>query len=334
MARRKFGEISEIRSTVPGRPSRWRARYWGPDGNRHKAPHTFEFRGDAEGFLRTIEQEIYLGVWEAPRTAIAAAPESAAAAPVLTFDAYAEQCITRRQARARKPLRASTAALYRRLLRLELSPAFGSVPVDQITPAQVKAWHMESTARDTPTQTGNAYMFLRSVFADAIHEEIIAKNPCRVKGAGKPERAREVIALSAEELTAYVAAAPERYRLVLALAGWCGLRSGEVRALRVADYDRASGELSIAQAVSRIEREIVIHRPKTRAGVRTVYVPPHVRPMLVAWLQELPVRGPEALLFPAGDGVSPLDSSVLREAHLRAAEAIGRDGMTLHDLRR
>ena len=42
-AKRVFGEISRLPS------GRFRARYTGPDGNRHSAPVTFVARIDAEG---------------------------------------------------------------------------------------------------------------------------------------------------------------------------------------------------------------------------------------------------------------------------------------------
>ena len=48
-AKRVFGEISQL----PSR--RFRARYTGPDGNRHSAPLTLVARIDAEGWL--VEQE-------------------------------------------------------------------------------------------------------------------------------------------------------------------------------------------------------------------------------------------------------------------------------------
>ena len=47
-AKRVFGEISRLPS------GRFRARYTGPDGNRHSAPVTFVARIDAEGWL--VEQ--------------------------------------------------------------------------------------------------------------------------------------------------------------------------------------------------------------------------------------------------------------------------------------
>ncbi len=46
------------------------------------------------------------------------------------------------------------------------------------------------------------------------------------------------------------------------------------------------------------------------------------------------MNGRDGLLFTARDGLSPIHSSVLRKAHLRGRAAIGRDTLTVHDLRK
>lgn len=53
-----------------------------------------------------------------------------------------------------------------------------------------------------------------------------------MKAGGQKTRAREIEVLSVEQLTACLEAVPEARRVPLLLTGWCGLRSGEVRALR------------------------------------------------------------------------------------------------------
>ena len=137
-------------------------------------------------------------------------------------------------------------------------------------------------------------------------------------------------------MVAYLAAADPRYRPMLALAGWCGLRSGEVRALRRRDLDLERGEVHIRQNVTKTyrdgRRQWIIGPPKTAAGRRTVAIPPAVIPMLKQWARGR-LGAPDDLLFPAAGG-EPMDDSALRAAHKRAAGAIGRGSLTVHDLRR
>lgn len=226
----------------------------------------------------------------------------------------------------RRRLRPATLALYEKLLRLAITPTFGDRQPSEISGAEVTAWYRSMNA--TPTQQANAYGLLKSILKDAVEDGVIATNPCRVKAGGQKTRAREIEVLSVEQLTAYLAAVPEARRVPLLLAGWCGLRSGEVRALRVRDLDLDAGVVRVRQGVVRLAGQLLIGPPKTAAGVRDVTIPPHLVPSLREWQRRQPTRGRDALLFPAGDGVSPLNDSVLREAHDKGKAVIGMPGLT------
>lgn len=330
--RRQFGEIQEVRSKIAGRASRYRVRYIGPDGRRYSPP-VFDSYGAAEGFLIQVQADIRLGLWRPQK----AGGQRVEKAKPTMFAEFAESCIVNRMNRPVKPLRASTADNYRKQLRLELLPAFGDKRVDEITEGDVNAWHKASMAKKRPTQTANAYLFLNSVMNEAVEARIIDANPCRVPGAkGKPAPKHEAEALSANELRDYLTAVPEQYRVPLMLAAFCGLRSGEVRGLRVRDVDAVTGRISVKQAVTRIQGEYLVDKPKTKAGVRTVYAPEMLRNGLAAHVEERTKGkdGRDGLLFTARDGTSPLHSTVLREAHLKGRDAIRRPTLRVHDLRK
>ena len=327
--KRQFGEIQELESRIQGSPPRYRARYMGPDGRRYSAP-TFETFGMAETWLKNVQAEIRFGLWSSET----ASRQRVRKPTPKSFSQFAEACIVNRMARPVKPLRASTAENYRKQLRLELLPAFGDKRVDQITEGDVNAWHKASSAKGHPTQTANAYLFLNSVMNEAVEARIITSNPCRVPGAkGKPAPIHEAESLSTAELRDYLRAVPERYRVPLMVAALCGLRSGEVRGLRVRDVDPASGRISVVQAVLRVEGEYLIGKPKTKAGIRTVYAPAMLRAALAAQVKAAK-GGRDALLFTARDGRSPLHAAVLREAHLKGRSAVGRPTLRMHDLRK
>ncbi|HOC14636.1 MAG TPA: tyrosine-type recombinase/integrase [Propionicimonas sp.] len=242
-----------------------------------------------------------------------------------TVDGYAVVALGRRR------LRPATVALYDRLLRLAILPAFGGRELRDITSAEVTAWY--GSMKRTPTQQANAYGLLKSILKDAVDDGLIVANPCRVKAGAQKTRAREIEVLTVRQLEAYLAALPENRRVPLLLAGWCGLRSGEVRGLRVRDLDLDAGVVHVRHAVVRVTGQLIIGPPKTAAGIRTVAIPPHLMPVLRVWLTAQPPRKRDALLFPAGDGVSPLNDSVLRDAHDKAKAAIGVPGLTIHALR-
>jgi len=309
--KRGFGEISRLPS------GRYRARYTGPDANRHSAPLTFVARIDAEGWLVEQERLISRGEWRPPARQVREAP--------LLLGEYATLVVERRR------LRPATVALYAKLLRLTILPMWADRPLCEITTAEITAWY--SGMRKTPTQQANAYGLLKSIFKEAVDEGFLEANPCRVKAGGQKQRAREIDVLTVDQLNRYVAAVPEARRVPLLLAGWCGLRSGEVRGLRVRDLDLDAGVVHVRQAVVRLKGQLLIGPPKTNAGIRSVAIPPHLLPALRGWADRQPTRGRDALLFPAGDGHSPLNDSVLRTAHDKGKAAIDMPGLTIHGLR-
>ena len=77
---------------------------------------------------------------------------------------------------------------------------------------------------------------------------------------------RRLIDFNLPELEALTMAMPERYRLMILLASWCGLRFGEITELRRHDVDLTDGVVNIRRAVVRVDGEFIIGTPKTDAG--------------------------------------------------------------------
>lgn len=187
--------------------------------------------------------------------------------------------------------------------------------------------------KGTPAQQANAYVLLKSIFNDAVNDEQIAKSPCRVRAGSSKTRAKEPEVLTLKELPKYLEAIPEHYRMLFTLLFWCGLRSGEVRALRRKDIDLTAGTLTVAQSVIKMEGRTIFKKPKTAAGIRVITLPPHIVKALKKWLKDQPVKGQDALLFTAQDGKNPLGFTPLWTAHNSARLKIERPGLTIHGLR-
>lgn len=314
-SKRTFGEITRLPS------GRYRARYTAPDGQRYSAPTTFVARLDAETWLGQQEHIISRGDWTPPTRQT---PKDAPAAPA-TLATYAQRVI------ARRTLRPATIALYEKLLRVAINPTLGNQPLDAIRPADIATWY--ATQRRTPTQQANAYGLLKSIYKDAVDDELVERNPCRIKAGAQKHRAKLIEILTIEELNTYIAAIPPARRPALLLAGWCGLRSGEVRGLRVQDLNLTTGVVHIRQAITSINGHLLIGPPKTQAGIRDITIPPHLLPQLRVLLADRVQREPDALLFTASDDATPMNDSVLRDAHDKGKMAINKPGLTIHALR-
>ncbi len=314
--KRTFGEISKLPS------GRFRARYTGLDLRRYSAPTTFVARIDAEAWLAAEDRRMSQGQWAPPESP---PPQAEVPAEQRLLGAYASAVVDRRR------LRPATVALYERLLRLAILPHFAERELASVAPGEVATWYASMKA--TPTQQANAYGLLKSIFKDAVDEGLVSVNPCRVKAGGQKTRARQIEVLTTDQIYRYLQAVPDDRRVPLLLAAWCGLRSGEVRGLRVCDLDLDVGVVHVRQAVVRISGKLLVGPPKTTAGLRSVSIPPHLLPDLRRWLSAQPTRRREALLFPARDGVSPLNDTVLRQAHEKGKAAIGVSSLTIHGLR-
>ncbi len=326
MARSTFGSIDKLPS------GRWRARYEWPTGRRHKAPNTFVTKADARYWLTSEQRLISQGTWTAPEER--AAKDKARP---LTFAQYAARILDRRQSRAVRPLRPLTRQDYEKLLNLHVLPVLGALPLAAITPAVISDWYEDAAPGHTTTR-GKSYDLVRSIFNDAVNDGILPASPCRLRGAGKPRRSKAVDALPADVLVQYLAAAPEHYRTMLYVAATCALRSGELRGLRRRDVDLKAGVLHIRQQVIKPTRDhhlVYEFAPvKTDAGRRDIAMPDVVAEAMRQWIKDHPVTGPDALVFPAGDGHSPMNDSTLNRNHKRTAAAIGRPNLTIHDMRR
>lgn len=301
-----FGSVRRLPS------GRWQARYVSPAGTTVNAPLTFDTKLDAQAWLATVRADLVRGAWLPPDNAI-------------TLRQYAGTWL---EHRALKP---RTRAHYRQLLEVQILPALGGTPVRRLSPAVVREWHAR-TALDTPTLRAHSYMLLKTICTTAVADDLLSANPCRIRGAGQAKRVSKTEPASLDELGALVDAMPQRYRLMVLLAAWCGLRFGELTELRGHDIDTKRGILRIRRAIAWVDSQPVIGKPKSDAGTRDVAIPPHLLPAVREHLLAFGV-GRDGLLFPAARTNSHMRPATLYKVFYPARDAAGRPDLRFHDLR-
>jgi hypothetical protein len=211
--KRRFGRIRKLPS------GRFRARYLGPDGVDRPAPETFATKGDADDWLAERQAELRSGDW--------ADPEAGA----VNFEEYALRWVKDRR------LAATTDELYRRNLRLHILPTFGELDLDEITSPRVRAWRSERLdATGAETTIAKCYRLLKAILETAVDDELIRRNPCRIRGAGK-ESADERPTATVQQVDALADAMGPRWRLMVYLAAYGPARPQEQAAMRRTDVD-------------------------------------------------------------------------------------------------
>lgn len=337
--RRGFGQIAKLPS------GRFRARYTGPDTALHNAPVTFETREDAEAWLSDERRLITWGTWTSPAARKKAAARDEAQRSARGFTGYARAWLA-----GRHDLRPTTRASYSTAIERHLAPAFGATPIDEITPEAVREW-FNGYGGQTPTARAHAFAVLKAILRQAEDDELIRRNPARIKSGARAEAQREPQVLNLRELLALADAMPAKHRALTLLCGFCGLRFGEAVALRRSDVDLTEGVVHVRHGVTRVKGEKVLGKPKTKASVRSVAMPDLVVDALREHLSHSIAGGRNGLVFPGRDG-EPLAPTALYGRVARtetrngrsfakaaygffaAREAIGRPELHWHDLRR
>ncbi|WP_404385332.1 site-specific integrase [Knoellia locipacati] len=217
----------------------------------------------------------------------------------------------------------------RRNMRLHLMDLL-DMPIVTITPPIVRAWHAKALKGDGGrTSISQSYRLLRSVMNVAVNDGAIPRNPCQIPGAGS-ERTPERSVATPRQVAELIEAITPRYRAAVVLAAWCGLRRGEVCAIRTADVDLENRRVRVAKNwVELLESPRKFEKdPKSDAGKRTVTIPPHVLPTLQAHLEEF--AGEE--FFNVGRDGKRTRGNTVYQAFVRARTKVGVD-ISFHDLR-
>src|SRR5699024_12440108 len=123
----------------------------------------------------------------------------------------------------RHDLRGSTRASYTTALERHLIPAFGPLPLDEITTSAIRTW-FASYGERTPTARAHAYQVLGSIMRQAEDDDLITRSPVRIKAGGKTRVAREPEVLTRAERFALAYRMPGHHRAPTLVCGLCGLR--------------------------------------------------------------------------------------------------------------
>ena len=171
-------------------------------------------------------------------------------------------------------LRPTTRDQYVYLMRSQVIPVLGDLQLSKLTAAKVAEFFQSldvsaSTARST-------YAGLAKVLDFAVDMQRVGTNVARLvkRPTAAKSKSREITQQEAQRLLE--AAQGHRWEVCAWLAFGCGLRRGEILALRWVDVDLDKGELHVVGNLTRSSAGLIVGQPKTDKGTRRVPIPESV----------------------------------------------------------
>lgn len=165
--------------------------------------------------------------------------------------------------------------MYEAILRLHILPKLGNLPLAGLRPIQLQRC-INDIEDMSSSLISKARIVLNGLFRDARLNRLIVDNP--IEGLKWPKGyANERRALTPEEREIFMKVVPKHHKgAMFGLMLGCGLRPGEVRALRWMDIK--DGHVYVQHAIKKDGN--VMGAPKSKAGVRVIPIPPWLQNML------------------------------------------------------
>ncbi len=201
----------------------------------------------------------------------------------------------------------------------------------------MRTWRAERLEATGDTTVAKAYRLLKGILQTAADDELIRRNPCRIKGAGKEEAEERPIA-TIGQVDGLADAMGPRWRLMVYLAAYASLRPEEQAELRRPDViiadelearrrKRAGEHEPVVLRISRASPELatgkrVTGEPKSRAGKRTVVLPAFLSVDVRRHLDWYAAQEPDGLLF-VGERGAPFRRSTFGRKWRKAREKVG-----------
>jgi integrase len=308
--RRTTGSVRRLPS------GRWQARIRDPRTNRLESLGSFEAKADADRAVAVATTDGLRGLWASPTLGKRRLADWVDQWWATTTD-----------------LAPTTRARDEWIVRGHILPTFGTTALADIGQLEVRSWVANLSASGlAPNTVHKAYQVLSKALAAAVDAGLLAVTPCRNVPLPKVQH-QEMRFLSPAELAELAAVIKPRYRALVLVGGYGGLRIGEMAGLRRGRVDLLRSRLDVVEKLVEVRGELLAGGPKTRAGRRQVPLPRPVAEELAIHLERFVAPEPEALLFAGPDG-GALRARQWRARHwVPAIAEAGLAPLRPHDLR-
>lgn len=194
------------------------------------------------------------------------------------------------------------------------------LPLRRLTSAQVQSWISALAAKKSPKTVACVYGLLTAALAQAAPDLALrVRLPRRLP--------HEITIPTTAQVRALIDASDDILRPVLVIASTMGLRRAEISALTWSDVQRDASGVPVSLRINKAyvkgpDNLLVLHAPKTNAGIRSVEIPPAAAPYL---------QRPDGALDT--DRVTPLSPDAITRRFERLTARLSLPGLRFHSLR-
>jgi integrase len=236
---------------------------------------------------------------------------------------------------------------YCEIVRKNLVPAIGGMPMAKLRPAHISAAYAKALAtgrRDgkgglAPATVVYMHRILKHALAQAVRWELLSRNPADAIDPPKIERGAMMTFDMAQTAELLDTLRGTRLLIPVALGALCGLRRGEIAALRWRNIDFNTGRLAVVESAEQTTSGIRYKPPKSGRG-RTVAMSATMTEQLRAHrkqqaeeLLKLGVRQTDDVFIYTREDGEPMQPRSLTRAWEQALSKMNLPRIRFHDLR-
>lgn len=299
--------MASISRTATGTYS---VRYRTPTGRQRR--RTFQRRLDADRFAREIELAKDRGQYTDPRKGRT------------RWEDWIDQW------QATRHNRPSTEARDSSYIRNHVRPAFQHKTIVAIEPSDIRIWVGSLVTRGyAPATIVMLHQMVAAALEQAVTDGYLVTTPSRNIALPRIEKAERSY-LTPSQIATLAEAIHPRFKALVLVAGYTGLRAGELTGLRISDLDLLRRRLTVRQTLVDVGGHITFGPPKTSSSRRTVSLPKSICDVIAGHLSEFPT---DELVFTSTQDQAIRWSNFRRRYWKPALAAADLPDVRFHDLR-
>lgn len=253
--------------------------------------------------------------------------ERSQASPEMAFkslvELYMEDCKSR--------LKPTTYKNKEYLINTKVLPYFKDMPINKIEPSTIRKWQNEFITHKnkySPTYLKTVNNQLSAIFNFAMKYYKLPSNPARICGSMGKKNADTMIFWTKEEFNKFIHFVSDKplSKVMFEVLFWTGIRSGELLALTLSDFNFETQTLSINKNYARHVGEDLILTPKTEKSKRIITIPQFLCDIIKDYVSKLYDYRPDERLF-------QISRYYLRQEMIRGSKNSRIKRIRIHDLR-